>query len=131
MTRTDAVRLNDVLDSIILIEGYTAGMTVQQFESDWLRQDAVVRRVEVIGEAVKQLSPSLRDAYPDVPWRTIAGAHDVLNHEYFRVDPGLVWVMATTDLPVLRAAVERALRDASGNSDTGDQRTDAREIDEP
>ncbi len=81
MTRTDAVRLNDVLDSIILIEGYTAGMTVQQFESDWLRQDAVVQ--------------------------------------------------ATTDLPALRAAVERALRDASGNSDHGDQRRDARENREP
>jgi uncharacterized protein with HEPN domain len=117
VTRTDILWLSDILDSITHIEAYTQGMTEQQFEGDGLRQDAVLRRLEIIGEAVKQLSPVLRNAYPDVPWNAIAGARDVVIHEYFRVDPGLVWIMVNADLPVLRAAVEQALRDASGDSD--------------
>ncbi len=79
-----------------------------------MTQDAVVRRLEIIGEAVKGLPDEVRDRHPEIPWRQVAGARDILSHEYFRVDLGLTWEMVKTNLPDLAASVRLMLAEPQG-----------------
>jgi len=87
--------------------------------TDRMRQDAVLRKFEIIGEAVKQLSDAAKQRRPDIPWKRIAGMRDRLIHNYFGVDLGLVWAVTERELPALKKAVDalssdRAVDDASG-----------------
>lgn len=74
-----------------------------------MRQDALIRKLEVIGEAVKNLSESAKQRRPEIPWRQIAGMRDRLTHDYFGVDLTLVWISVEKDLPNLKATVEQLL----------------------
>ena len=111
MNRGVGILLSEILEAIHLLQRYTAGLPYDAFAADVEKQDAVVRRLEIIGEAVKGLPEDLRAKYPDVPWRDIAGARDIMIHEYFRVDLELAWEMVQDDLPALAAEVSKILRD--------------------
>ncbi|MCA1789560.1 MAG: DUF86 domain-containing protein [Thioalkalivibrio sp.] len=101
--------MGEILEAIALLRRYTDGLDYDEFAGNVEKQDAVIRRLEIIGEAVKGIPDDMRAEYPDVPWRDIAGARDVLIHEYFRVDLEMAWEMVQQDLPLLEVEVRRML----------------------
>jgi uncharacterized protein with HEPN domain len=97
----DLVYLKHILDAIKKIESYIlVGREIFMATSHW--QDAVIRQLEIIGEATKRLSQNIRSQYHEVPWRRIAGLRDVLIHHYFGVDLDAVWEVTQQDIPVLK-----------------------------
>lgn len=109
--KDDRVYLRHVLDAIGRIRDYTADGK-DAFFADSKTQDAVVRNLEVIGEAVKNVSVDLRTRHPDVPWRRIAGMRDKMIHEYFGVDLRLVWEVVERELPELGRRIETILNES-------------------
>ncbi len=103
--KDDRVYLLHIRDAIRGVLRYTAGGR-EAFFSDEMTQDAVVRKLEVIGEATKHLSEPFRSAHPEVPWKRMAGMRDKVIHEYFGVDLQLVWDVVRTELPNLLSRIE-------------------------
>jgi uncharacterized protein with HEPN domain len=109
MPRDYKVSLDDVLEAIERIAAYTAGMDQDQFRTDSKTVDAVVRNLEIIGEAVKNIPPEIRALYPDLPWSKMAGMRDILIHAYFNVDIEIVWDVVQNKLAELKATVRALL----------------------
>ena len=107
MTREIRFYLDDILESINLIEEYAKNLSLNEFEENLLVQDAVCRRFEVIGESVKNLPKSFRGKYPDIPWREIAGFRDVLTHAYFNVVVSRIWKVVKKDLPEFKKQIAK------------------------
>jgi uncharacterized protein with HEPN domain len=101
--------LLDILEHIRVIGEHLQGVTHEAFMGDVLRQDAVLRRIEVIGEAATRLSPELRAAHPEVPWQQIRDMRNFLIHVYDQVNCDRVWDTVQQDLAPLRQAVEEML----------------------
>ncbi len=98
----DQVYLRHILDAVAKIEGYIHRMSQEQFTSNAMAIDAVVRELEIIGEAAGHVSAEVQRKRPGVPWRRITGVRNTLIREYFDVDVGLVWKTCRDDLPALR-----------------------------
>jgi uncharacterized protein with HEPN domain len=101
----DKLHVTHILEAGERIAQYLQGVTKDTFLFDTLRQDAVVRNFQVLGEAAKRISDATRKAHPDVPWREFAGFRDVLIHRYDEIVPSDVWQVATEDLPAAMAAL--------------------------
>ena len=106
MKRQPQIFVDHILESIKLVEEYTAGVTKDDFISSVRIQDMVMRRLEIIGEAVKRLPDEIKQLSPETPWKKIAGMRDVLIHEYFGVDLKLTWEVVQKELPPLKRSVE-------------------------
>ena len=105
----DRLYLTHISDAVEKIETYiSGGQNVFVSTSHW--QDAVIRQLEIIGEATKRLSKQLCSQYPQVPWRRIAGLRDVLIHDYMGVDIKAVWEITQKDLPGLKKSVQEILQ---------------------
>jgi hypothetical protein len=109
--------INDILESIEKVEIYTQVMTYDQFIKDEKTKDAVLRNLEVIGEAVKNIPSTVKKKYPDVDWKGIAGMRDKLIHEYFGVSFPIVWETVKNDLPPLKTEVKKILKDLERKTD--------------
>jgi uncharacterized protein with HEPN domain len=106
MPRDYKVYLDDILDSIITIEDFVQGIDCPAFASDRKTFDAVVRNLEIIGVAIKNIPEQVRAKRPNVQWMKIASFRDVLAHEYFRVDKEIIWDVVKSKLPDLKKEVE-------------------------
>ncbi len=106
MRPDDTVYLRHILDAIHPIEGYVEGFDQDHFAQDRLRQDGVIRQLQIIGEATQRLSPATRTQNPHVPWPVIAGMRDRLIREYFGVDVETVWTTVVESLPPLKATIQ-------------------------
>ena len=107
MNRDMRLYIQDILESIEAIEEYVQSTTEEQFYRNRQVQDAVLRRLEIIGEAVKNLDEDFRNRYPEIPWKKVAGLRDVLIHEYFGVSLKRVWRVIKIDLVDLKLQISR------------------------
>jgi len=114
--RTPLLFVSDVLEAIAKIERYTSGLTYEAFEANDLVVDAVVRNLEVIGEAVKHIPEELRERHTVIDWRRVIGFRNIVVHAYFEVDVEIVWMIATTRLPELRRVMEQMLKELQEES---------------
>jgi len=109
--------VQDIVDSIRDIESFIKGMTFEEFKADRKTINAVVRSVEVIGEASKKMPTSVTTRYPGIPWKRMAGMRDKLIHEYFGIDLEILWKVATEDIKSIRPHMKRILRETKSLSD--------------
>ncbi|TVQ64893.1 MAG: DUF86 domain-containing protein [Balneolaceae bacterium] len=107
--RKPDVYLQDIMESIGHIQQFLEGVSEEEFYKNVEKQDAVLRRLEIIGEAVKHLPDEIRESYSDVPWRQIAGMRDMIIHEYFGVTLEMVWIVATEDILDLKIKIEEII----------------------
>ncbi|MBK5113871.1 MAG: DUF86 domain-containing protein [Candidatus Heimdallarchaeota archaeon] len=110
MVKQPKVFIQHMLDSINLIEKYLKGKNKEAFLSSEQLQDAVIRRLEIIGEAVKNLPEEIIKKYPDLPWKEIAGMRDILIHQYFGVDLELTWEVIKVEVPILKSKLVTLLK---------------------
>jgi uncharacterized protein with HEPN domain len=107
MSRPTAALLDEMLTAIAKIERYIAGLDQAAFVADDKTADAVVRNLEIIGEAAARLPAELLAEAPAVPWRRVVGLRNRIVHEYFGVDLEIVWNILTTSIPALRDELMR------------------------
>jgi uncharacterized protein with HEPN domain len=108
--------LADIIDSIKKIESFAEGFDFEEFSNDTKTIYAVVRALEIIGEATKNLPDSLKVKHPEVPWRDMAGFRDKVVHGYFGVDLEVVWDTAVNDAPFLKPLIVKILHEIEAQS---------------
>lgn len=113
MRKDPNIFLTHILESIGWIEKETKGLSKDRFINNVPIQDAVIRRLEIIGEAVKNLPPDFKKNYPNITWQKISGLRDKLIHNYFGIDLELVWGIVKKDLPPFKERVGEILKECA------------------
>ncbi len=105
--KDDLAYIEHILLSILRIKNYTKDISKNNFEKNEMIQDAVIRNIEIIGEATKNISENLKSTYHEIPWREMAGMRDKLIHDYMGVDVDVIWKTIETDIPYLEALLKK------------------------
>jgi len=110
MQRNYRVYFEDILDAILNIEQYTKNQNFEEFKKNKLVKDAVIRNLEIIGEAVKNIPERIKEKHPKIEWREIAGLRDILIHRYFEVNIKILWDIIKNKLPDLKDKISLILK---------------------
>ena len=105
------LRLTHILESIIKIEKMTNELSYGEYLQDWIKQDAIIRNFEIIGEASKQITEDFRNKHPEIPWKYASGMRNYLIHEYFNVDYDEVWKTLKENLPSLKLQLQELIKE--------------------
>ena len=111
MSRNITLYIRDILQNMLEAEEFIEGMSYEQFIRDKRTLNAVLRSIEVIGEAAKNIPDEIRAQYPDIPWKEMAGMRDKVIHFYFGVDKEVIWFVVKDRLPALRPMIEEMLKE--------------------
>jgi uncharacterized protein with HEPN domain len=103
--------LHDIKEAVEKIETFTKGFSFEEFTEDTKTVDAVIRNLEILGEAAKHIPKRVKEKYPDIDWKAIAGMRNILAHEYFGVRIGIIWKTVRERLPQLRHKIEEILEE--------------------
>ena len=114
MPQPDTLFLEHMLQAFNRIEELLARTTREQFDGDWVIQDALIRELEIVGEAAGRVTSDLARSHPEIPWKEITGLRHKLIHDYFTVDLGIVWKTATEEAAEVRPLIEKALEALRG-----------------
>ena len=114
--RKDIDLIRDIKESIERIVSYTSNIEYEEFLQDYKTQDAVIRNIEIVGEAVKALSKDIKENNSDIPWKSISGTRDKLTHDYFGVNIDIVWSIVKDELPGLSLRILDILKDLEKGS---------------
>ena len=109
--RSDSLLLYDMLQSMEKIEEYTHALSLEQLLRDERTKDAVLRNIQVIGDASKDLPAGFIAKHPDIDWSGIAGMRNIITHRYFHVDWNLEWISIHEELPVLKVQIVKLFKD--------------------
>jgi uncharacterized protein with HEPN domain len=107
MIKNDLTYIDHILDSIRKINEFSDGLSLKDFKVNELVQDAIIRNIEIIGEASKKISVDTKQTYYKIPWKEIAGMRDKLIHDYLGVDVTVVWKTIKEDIPTLERLISK------------------------
>jgi len=110
MTKDNTIYVKHILEEITDIENFIKNSTEKNFTANPMMQKAVIRSIEIIGEAARNISPSFQNKHPQIPWRKITGMRNKLIHDYFEIDLALVWQVANKNLPFLKKQFLKLLK---------------------
>ncbi len=103
------IYLQDIIEAADLIKKYVEDISEEEFVNNFEKQDAVLRRIQIIGEAAKNIPDDYRKKWNHIPWKEIAGMRDIIVHEYFGVTIGMIWKVSVEDIPKLKRQIEDLL----------------------
>lgn len=109
----DKERLHHILASINRVSRYTEGKTYEDLQADDMMYYAVVKNIEIMGEAANMLTREFQTAHPETPWKMVKGMRNYIVHEYFQIDSAVVWDVVKRELPTLRQQIEKYLSDTN------------------
>ncbi|MCL4390177.1 MAG: DUF86 domain-containing protein [Patescibacteria group bacterium] len=104
--RDPKLYLQDISDAISKIEAFTSGVSYDNFVRDEEKMDAIIRNLEVIGEAAKNVPPEIREKYPEIPWEKMTSTRNKVLHEYFGIDMEILWETIQEDIPSLKVKLD-------------------------
>jgi len=110
MKKDPLIFIKHILENIDKIEAFSKNLSKKTLSKNELKQYAIIRAIEVIGESVKNLPDSLKNKYPNVPWKEIAGTRDKMIHHYFGVDLNIVWDIISKEIPKLKEDIKDILK---------------------